>query len=869
MNTKQRLTVSSVGLCCALVFTILAGPVGAWNTTAVLASAGEPYIADAYTDHDQYDFGDTIVVEVNVDTTATACQKVDIWAMLRDPTNYGQDRDDKYSVNICDQENDYHTFHLSIPPSGEPGDWDVWIVVRDSDTYKTYDETHIYVQVASALPDLYLIELSVSPYIVYEGDTVEWTAQIKNGGDADTEPWGPFHMQLLVSESTICEWSVENVPAEGTTTKKCTWTAGGAGDYIARAEVDSEGEIPESNESNNPREQGFTVRPLPTNAPTATPEPTVTPLPTNTSIPTAKPTVTPLPTNTSVPTPLLTSTPVPTAKPTVTPLRTNTPIPTPLPTSTPVPTAKPTVTPPPTSPSPTDTSTPSQLVRSGIHFTVEHNGSIFHAFSVVDTSAPPLDPQQWDDMVTTFNQIYGRRNWLVLDDTGQLVHDTRVCADVIVAAETAFMGATAWNPDNLRSKASLYRGSLRASYTLDVLQAIGNMAGKLVLVLSVGEAQLVSTVGEAAARAVAERFAESLLETVVDEYTSPSALVRETMKQQLRACANRLEEAAELIDPLQTAFYYDSSPREARIRSSDMATFHDLVTIGDADGYAALIGLTRMYDKGFGGYLKDVALSQVGGGTVEDLAVQIWKASQTQPSVRRAFQAAQLKHQELKLQWEIMLFYADVFHEVFETQGIPMGWEDAPPLALSFEAARELPDVDLKLEPVGDTIAVREEAVSTAEGIVGQGDMAGHSISTESNERLRITLSYPDGDLDLHLYDSQGQHIGLNYETGEIEIEAGDAEYSGADANPEWIQVAQPQDGDWLVLVHAAEAAAPESYVVQIASDDKAKRQAEEAETEGPIELNCVLCGLAAMLFAIITAAGVWIVRRGRSSRHE
>jgi len=45
------------------------------------------------------------------------------------------------------------------------------------------------------------------------------------------------------------------------------------------------------------------------------------------------------------------------------------------------------------------------------------------------------------------------------------------------------------------------------------------------------------------------------------------------------------------------------------------------------------------------------------------------------------------------------------------------------------------------------------------------------------------------GDADLHLYDSSGNHIGLNYSTGEIENQIRGAEYSGDKAKVEYIKI--------------------------------------------------------------------------------
>ncbi len=42
-----------------------------------------------------------------------------------------------------------------------------------------------------------------------------------------------------------------------------------------------------------------------------------------------------------------------------------------------------------------------------------------------------------------------------------------------------------------------------------------------------------------------------------------------------------------------------------------------------------------------------------------------------------------------------------------------------------------------------------------------------------------FVLGYRGSDLDLHLYDAQGRHVGMNYETGSVDLEIPGAEYSG------------------------------------------------------------------------------------------
>jgi len=55
--------------------------------------------------------------------------------------------------------------------------------------------------------------------------------------------------------------------------------------------------------------------------------------------------------------------------------------------------------------------------------------------------------------------------------------------------------------------------------------------------------------------------------------------------------------------------------------------------------------------------------------------------------------------------------------------------------------------------------------------------------------------------VDLHLYDSLGRHVGLNYDTGEIDNEIPGAYYSGPDAEPQKISITNPTDDDYSIVL--------------------------------------------------------------------
>lgn len=62
------------------------------------------------------------------------------------------------------------------------------------------------------------------------------------------------------------------------------------------------------------------------------------------------------------------------------------------------------------------------------------------------------------------------------------------------------------------------------------------------------------------------------------------------------------------------------------------------------------------------------------------------------------------------------------------------------------------------------------------------------TLGSESVE-AEFDLSYPGSDLDLHIYDQMGNHVGMNYGTMQLDIDIPGASYSGTLPNPEWIKL--------------------------------------------------------------------------------
>ncbi len=76
------------------------------------------------------------------------------------------------------------------------------------------------------------------------------------------------------------------------------------------------------------------------------------------------------------------------------------------------------------------------------------------------------------------------------------------------------------------------------------------------------------------------------------------------------------------------------------------------------------------------------------------------------------------------------------------------------------------------------------------------------------------SLFYNNSDMDLHVYDSLNHHVGMNYETGAVDLEIPGAAYSGPDCNLEWISVPEPDGETYTVKVYGKQLDEPEDFFV-------------------------------------------------------
>ena len=77
-----------------------------------------------------------------------------------------------------------------------------------------------------------------------------------------------------------------------------------------------------------------------------------------------------------------------------------------------------------------------------------------------------------------------------------------------------------------------------------------------------------------------------------------------------------------------------------------------------------------------------------------------------------------------------------------------------------------------------------------------------------------VEVYYQDSDFDLHVYDTSGNHVGVNYGTGQVDLEIPGAIYHGPQYNPEVIRLPQPTGQTYDIRVVAIQTLGEESFEV-------------------------------------------------------
>ncbi len=94
-----------------------------------------------------------------------------------------------------------------------------------------------------------------------------------------------------------------------------------------------------------------------------------------------------------------------------------------------------------------------------------------------------------------------------------------------------------------------------------------------------------------------------------------------------------------------------------------------------------------------------------------------------------------------------------------------------------------------------------------------EGASASAWVATaDSTYEADFYVSFVGGDVDLHIYDEAGNHVGIDYETGEVDLEIPDAAYWGGEGNVEWITVLSPGDQMFEVQIWVVSAVRRASF---------------------------------------------------------
>ena len=86
-----------------------------------------------------------------------------------------------------------------------------------------------------------------------------------------------------------------------------------------------------------------------------------------------------------------------------------------------------------------------------------------------------------------------------------------------------------------------------------------------------------------------------------------------------------------------------------------------------------------------------------------------------------------------------------------------------------------------------------------------------------TTRRIRILLAQPEqADIDLHLYDLAGDHVGVDYDTGQTDVALVDASYSGPAAALEWIELLVPAGETYRLGVYGVDVPMETAFNVSV-----------------------------------------------------
>ncbi len=135
---------------------------------------------------------------------------------------------------------------------------------------------------------------------------------------------------------------------------------------------------------------------------------------------------------------------------------------------------------------------------------------------------------------------------------------------------------------------------------------------------------------------------------------------------------------------------------------------------------------------------------------------------------------------------------------------------------------------------VVDTAKANE--TDTLNGTLSQGEWTNSTINA-TNESVFLTLDWPGSDMDMHLYDEYGRHVGIDYTSLENELQIPGASYSGADKKPEWIRIENVENLTLEIRIFGYQLPTPENYTVEI-TRWKGSKNDENETVYDPCDLN-------------------------------
>lgn len=149
---------------------------------------------------------------------------------------------------------------------------------------------------------------------------------------------------------------------------------------------------------------------------------------------------------------------------------------------------------------------------------------------------------------------------------------------------------------------------------------------------------------------------------------------------------------------------------------------------------------------------------------------------------------------------------------------------------------------------------VDDQITRVATGTLTQGQRATGTINTSgTGGATEVTLAYPGSDFDLHVYDNQGRHVGMNYSQGTVEVNIPGSYYSGPSSCPETIRIPQSQVQGLRYEIVAVESAGSEGYDLYVTREGT--RNATLVSMPRVVEVACKP-GLTVVAFGLAEVGG-------------